>query len=199
MSRKLRYITHPNVDIDPDVSVTAWSLSDVGRQRAAAMLAQPWVSSTTRIVSSDETKALETAQILADHLGLIVEVRDGCGENDRTATGFVPPDQFEVLADSFFARPETSTRGWERAVDAQQRVVGNLGDLLGSSEDDVAVIGHGAVGTLWYCHLAGLAIDRQYDQPGQGHYFTVDLDTGTVDHSWVAIDSDLTSKPSRDL
>lgn len=192
MSAKLRYITHPNVDVDPDVDVTSWSLSDIGRHRAAAMLAQPWVSSITRVVSSDETKALETAQILADNLGLAVEVREGCGENDRTATGFVPPEEFEVLADAFFADPETSTQGWERAVDAQQRVVKNLADLLGSSgregEGDVAVIGHGAVGTLWYCHLAGLGMSRQHDQPGQGHYFTVDLDAGTVDHGWAAID-----------
>ena len=40
------------------------------------------------------------------------------------------------------------------------------------------MIGHGGVGTLWYCRLAGLPTDRRYDQLSQGRYFSVDLTTG---------------------
>ena len=49
---------------------------------------------------------------------LSVEERPGIGENDRSATGFVPAEEFEALADTFFADPHTSIRGWERAIDA---------------------------------------------------------------------------------
>jgi broad specificity phosphatase PhoE len=186
----LRYITHPNVAIDPSTPVPEWGLSDEGRRRAAAMLGQPWTTSIARIVSSTETKALETAEILATHLGLAVEARPGIGENDRSATGFVPPEQFEALADAFFADPHTSVRGWERAIDAQQRIVQGLEDLLTPADDDrdVAVIGHGGVGTLWYCHLAGVPINRNHDQPGQGHYYTIDLTACAVVHTWRPID-----------
>lgn len=186
MSR-LFYISHPNVAVDPSVPVPEWGLSDEGRRRAIAMLDQPWVPSIGRVVSSTETKAVETAQILADHLGLTAETRSGVGENDRSATGFVPPDEFEQLADAFFAEPELSVRGWERAIDAQRRVAEGLSDLF-RADDDVAVIGHGGVGTLWYCHLAGIPIDRRHDQPGQGHYYEVDLTTGAVVHPWRPID-----------
>ncbi len=185
----LRYITHPNVEIDPAVPVPAWGLSDEGRRRAAAMLGQPWIAEVRRLVSSDESKAVETAEIIGAHLGLEVEVRSGIGENDRSATGFVPPDEFEQLADAFFATPDESVRGWERAVDAQTRIVGGLADLLaGDGEGDVAVVGHGGVGTLWYCHLLGVPIDRRHDQPGQGHYFSVDLGTARPVHHWRPID-----------
>ncbi|MCB0967237.1 MAG: histidine phosphatase family protein [Ilumatobacter sp.] len=153
------------------------------------MLEQPWVSTIGRIVSSTETKAVETAELLATHLGLDVEVRTGLGENDRSATGFVPPDEFEQLADAFFAEPEQSVRGWERAIDAQQRIVAGLADLLGAGDaHSTAVVGHGAVGTLWYCHLTDQAIDRRHDQPGQGHYFTVDTTSGRVLHRWHPVD-----------
>ena len=118
-----------------------------------------------RIVSSTETKAIETTEILATHLELPVEVRPGTGENDRGATGIVPPEAFEDLADAFFADPHTSVRGWERAIDAQQRIVKGLDDLL-APRNHVAVIGHGGVGTLWYCHLTGVPIDRCHDQLG---------------------------------
>ncbi|TIT75991.1 MAG: histidine phosphatase family protein, partial [Mesorhizobium sp.] len=37
------YITHPQVQIDADIPVPEWRLSDIGRARASAMLDQPWV------------------------------------------------------------------------------------------------------------------------------------------------------------
>ncbi|MEZ5167354.1 MAG: hypothetical protein R2695_13035 [Acidimicrobiales bacterium] len=55
---------------------------------------------------------------------------------------------------------------------------------------DVLVVGHGAVGTLLYRHLAGPLIDRRHDQAGQGHYFTSDRINGAVRHPWRRIDRD---------
>lgn len=184
----LRYITHPNVVQDPEVPVPRWGLSELGRQRAGAMARQPWAATVGRVVSSPETKAREAAEVLAGALGLDVEVRHGTGEIDRSSTGFLPADEHDANAAAFFARPEESARGWERALDAQRRIQRELEDLLVPAGIDVAVVGHGAVGTLWYCHLTGQPIDRRLDQPGQGHYFSVDLDTGDVLHHWRPID-----------
>ena len=184
----LRYITHPQVAVDPDVPVTRWGLHPIGIERARVLCTQPWVADITRVVSSDEVKALQTAEILAGHLGVAVEVRAGVGENDRSSTGFVPPARFERLADRFFASPEASVEGWERAVDAQRRIASGLEDLLTGEGGDVAVVGHGGVGTLWWCALRGQPIDRRHDQPGQGHYFTVDRARAAVVHGWRPID-----------
>ncbi|UDY34488.1 histidine phosphatase family protein [Dermatobacter hominis] len=185
----LRYVTHAEVEVDLSVPVARWGLSSTGRARVVAMLDQPWVPGVGRIVSSDETKAVETARILADHLGLSVEVRPGTGENDRTATGFLPPDEFEATADRFFAAPRRSVRGWERAADAQGRIVAALQDLLDApSHASTVVVGHGGVGTLWWCWLAHEPISRRHDQPGQGHRFTVDVDRRAVLDRWRPID-----------
>ena len=162
----------------------------MGRARARAMVGQPWVASIGRVVSSTETKAVETAAILAEHLGCTVECRPELGENDRSSTGFVVAARFEQLANAFLAHPERSVEGWETATAAQARVVAACRDLL--VDDDggpgMAVVAHGAVGTLLYCHLAGLAIDRRFDQPGQGYYFTVDRRVGRPLHPWRPID-----------
>ena len=185
----LRYITHPQVEIELARPVTEWRLSDAGRARAGRLLVQPWITSIGRLISSAEAKALETARILGAHLQIDPEVRPDIGENDRSSTGPLPREEFERLADQFFARPGQRVRGWESAVDAQRRIVEGLADLLASSQPrDVAVIGHGGVGTLWYCHLAGLPIDRRHDQRSQGHYFSVDLATGRLMHGWRSID-----------
>ncbi|CAN7424163.1 phosphoglycerate mutase family protein [Mesorhizobium amorphae] len=184
------YITHPQVQIDAGIPVPQWGLSDIGRARASAMLDQPWVGSIRRIVSSGERKAIETAEILARHLRLAVEVRERMHENDRSATGFLPPPEFEAVADQFFADPQSSIRGWERAIDAQHRILSEVEAVLGAGgADDIAFVGHGGVGTLLLLSLSGREISREADQPaGGGNYFAYDIGARRVLHGWRPID-----------
>ncbi|PAQ10096.1 histidine phosphatase family protein [Mesorhizobium temperatum] len=184
------YITHPQVRIDANVPVPEWGLSDIGRARTSAMLDQPWVRSIRRIVSSGERKAIETAEILGRHLRLEVEVRERMHENDRSATGFLPPAEFEAVADQFFANPYSSIRGWERAIDAQHRILSEVDAVLGTDDAaDVAFVGHGGVGTLLLLSLGRREISREADQPaGGGNYFAYDIRARRVVHGWRPID-----------
>jgi len=188
----LRYISHANVVQDPHVPVPQWGLSDLGRDRVEAMLVQPWVNAIGRVICSSETKSLDAASILAAHLGLEIEVRASTGETDRSSTGYVPHEEHERLADLYFGRPNESARGWERSIDSQARIVEATADVFADQAADggadTAVVGHGGVGTLLYCHHAGLKIDRVHDQPGQGHYWSFDRGAKTVLHSWLPID-----------
>ncbi|TGQ63647.1 histidine phosphatase family protein [Mesorhizobium sp. M00.F.Ca.ET.186.01.1.1] len=184
------YITHPQVRIDAAIPVPDWGLSDVGRARAVAMLSQPWVGSIGRVVSSGERKAVETAEVLGRHLDLAVQVRERMHENDRSATGFLPPPEFEAVADQFFAHPHESIRGWERAVDAQQRIVNEVEAVIDEGgAGDIAFVGHGGVGTLLLLSLSGAGISRDSDQPaGGGNYFAFDIPARRVLHAWRPID-----------
>ncbi|HEX8375764.1 MAG TPA: histidine phosphatase family protein, partial [Geminicoccaceae bacterium] len=129
------------------------------------------------------------AGLLAAAFGLPVGVHHGLGENDRSATGFLPPAEFERVADAFFAHPAASVRGWERAVDAQARVVAATDEILAACRDagDVALVAHGGVGTLLLCHLLSEPISRARDQPAQGHVFAFDVVTRRVLHAWRPI------------
>jgi broad specificity phosphatase PhoE len=169
----IRYLTHPQVDIDPNKDVATWSLNGLGRQRIATLVDCNALAGTQRIISSAETKAVETATPLANSLACELEVRPLMGENDRQATGFLPPAEFETVADQFFANPDQSVRGWETASAAQSRILSEVQHCLNShTGGDVLFVGHGAVGTLLYCALAGLPISRDYDQgPGGGGCF----------------------------
>lgn len=183
------FITHPNVVVSRAVPVPRWPLSELGRQRMHAGLKQPWVHDLSAIYCSTERKAIDGAQILAAHLGIgFTEIKE-LGENDRSATGFLPPDEFERVADQFFANPETSVRGWERAIDAQSRIVRAVESI--ASQGSVAIVSHGAVGTLLYCHLAGKRIDRRWDQPpsGGGNYYGFTLSPRHVFSWWRAFDT----------
>jgi broad specificity phosphatase PhoE len=190
----LRFVTHPQVRISADIPVPFWGLTDLGRSRVDALAKQPWLASTTRLIASGETKALETAAIIALATGLSIEVRHGLHENNRSSTGFVPPEQFEQLADAFFREPTPSVEGWETAAAAQARVKAATADLLEDDDSDILVVAHGAVGTLLLCDLLGIPITRSEDQvggeaaPGGGNYWTFERSTRTILHRWRPIE-----------
>jgi broad specificity phosphatase PhoE len=192
MDRRCIFITHPNVEISADVPVPRWPLSARGRERMHAAVAQPWVDGIDAIWSSTERKAIDGAAILAAHLRLPYSTAEDLGENDRSATGFLPPDEFEHVADQFFAHPEQSVRGWETAEAAQGRIVGAVARILGAEESaaTVAFVSHGAVGTLLWCHLAGEPISRTRDQPasGGGNWFEFTWPSKRVASWWELID-----------
>ena len=187
-----RYLTHPQVWIDPDKDVPQWSLNDVGKARVATLIKTNALQGTTRVISSAETKAIETAEPLAISLDCNMEVYAGMHENDRSATGFLPPQEFEMVADQFFANPHVSIRGWETAIDAQNRIVHEVNECLQlDSEGDILIVGHGGVGTLLYCALADVPISRKYDQgPGSGgHYFAFATDTRAPLSGWKPMEN----------
>lgn len=187
------FITHPDVLIDPTVPVTDWSLSDRGVKRFKVLLAKNWIKTMCSVYSSTERKTVEGADLLGEHLNLPVTTNAQLGENDRSATGYLPPDKFETAADQFFANPDVSIHGWERAIDAQSRIVSAVQSLVESESTNgpCAVVSHGAVGTLLLCHLNGWAISREHDQPGGGggNYFSFESDSWAVNHGWRSIDA----------
>jgi broad specificity phosphatase PhoE len=185
--RVFRYLTHPQVRIDPQIPVPEWVLSDLGRSRVEALAQSGWIRRTKHMIASAETKATQTAEILAVALGIEFQIRPRTHENDRSATGFLESREFEATADQFFAHPAKSVRGWETAASAQARIVVEVEAALSrlGGEGDIVFVGHGAVGTLLYCHYARLAISRKHDQPaGGGNYFTVRLNDRRVLHPW---------------
>jgi broad specificity phosphatase PhoE len=192
--RRWFYVTHPDVVVDPARPVPEWTLSERGRERMRSGLRQPWLGDVRSIHCSTERKAIDAASIWAGPLGLPVTSHADLGENDRSSTGFLPPDEFERTADAFFAEPQASVRGWERAVDAQRRVVAAVEriDREDATPGALAIIGHGAVGTLLHCHLAGRPIARQWDQPGRGggNWYAFTLVPRAACSSWQPIDAE---------
>ncbi|MCK7613358.1 histidine phosphatase family protein [Roseibium sediminicola] len=172
------YLTHPEVKIDPEVPVPDWGLSETGRERAARAAALPFAGDIRQVISSSEQKAIETAQVFCGRKGVFHRALRFLHENDRSATGFLPPLEFEATADAFFAKPHDSVRGWERAVDAQDRIVTGVKSALRHipEDDPVLFVGHGAVGTLLMCHLMAVPISRAHDQKRGGSWYRFDKD-----------------------
>jgi broad specificity phosphatase PhoE len=183
------FISHPEVVLNREIPVTQWDLSERGLQRLA-MMTQPWFNSLDAIFSSCETKAMTAAKTMAQRRNLAVQYCEDLGEMDRSSTGILEPPEFDRVVEEFFAEPHQSVRGWERAVDAQSRIIHAVENALSLSPDDqnIAIVSHGGVGTLLITHLKQVAINRAEDQPGQGHFFVFDREMSHLHQEWTPID-----------
>jgi len=175
--RYLFYLSHPQVNIDPDQPVADWSLSNTGWARVTALAGRNWPRKPAHVFSSPETKARQTAAILATPLGVPVNILPRTGEVDRSSTGYLPHDEHEAQADLLFANPTESAGGWERAVDAQSRMLASMAQIQRSHPvGDLLMVGHGAVGSFLWCAIAGRRIHRSEDQhPGGGCIWMAEL------------------------
>lgn len=191
MAFTVRYLSHPQVIVDPEKEVTKWSLTAQGRACVIRLATSGVLAGTTRVISSAETKAVETATPLAQALNCTVEIRARMHENDRSATGFLAPAVFEEVADRFFAQPDARAEGWETARAAQARITREVDACLSDhSTGDVLFVGHGAVGTLLFCALSDLEISREHDQGpgGGGNYFAFDSEARRPCSGWLPME-----------
>ncbi|RYI26349.1 MAG: histidine phosphatase family protein [Acetobacteraceae bacterium] len=188
----LHFITHPDVVIDPIVPMPEWPLSPEGVGRMGLALERPWMSQLGSVFSSAERKATDAARLIADRFRLSPVIIGELGENDRAATGYLPKAEFEAVANIFFAQPEQSVRGWERAVNAQRWIAAAVDRVIAEAprNRDVAIVSHGGVGALLLCHLKGIPINQAEDQPGAGGgcVYSFDLETRTMLSGWRRIE-----------
>jgi len=194
MSRLVYFITHPDVVIDPAVPVPRWPLSERGVQRMRRLVSQTWVARLETIYCSTEQKAIDGAEIVSQATSLPFHQLAALGENDRSATGYLRGTEFQTTVDAFFARPHESIRGWERAADAQTRIVATLDDIArrAPGTGPIAVISHGGVGALLMCQFKRVAISRAEEQPGTsgGNYFVCRMPDAILVHGWTPIDTE---------
>jgi broad specificity phosphatase PhoE len=192
MSRHIYFITHPDVVIDPLIPVPQWPLSAQGKRRIRHLLSRAWMAHVEALYCSTEQKAIDGAVILSEALGIPFHQVAALGENDRSATGYLPKAEFEATVDDFFARPHESMRGWERAIDAQARIIEAVAHLasLAPGAGPLAVVSHGGVGALLLCHLTGVSISRTAEQPGTsgGNYFLFQMPEGILVHGWKTME-----------
>lgn len=151
------------------------------------LICEPWIKLIDTIYSSEETKAVETAEIIAKFLNKEIQKVSNLGEIDRSSTGFLERGDFEKAVDYFFSNPDLSYKGWETAVNAQKCIVDtvmNIIQLDNLDKKNILIVSHGGVGALLISHITKRKISRQEDQPSQGHYFCFDSISKKLIHRW---------------
>ncbi len=157
MLRKLVLVRHSMPEVNADTPASDWSLSETGRHRAVLLAERLTGLNPDVIWSSREPKAVETAEIVADSLGVPVQVADGLEEHHRTGGSFLPTQgEFEAAIARFFCEPDRLMFGTETANEALDRFSSAIDLVIDCVRTDTVVITHGTVMTLYVARLAGV-------------------------------------------
>ena len=158
--RRLFIVRHAPVVVKPDVPSAAWQLTSDAASLVRNLASEIPISSPSRIISSKQDKALQTARILASEFSASVEVRGGFEEHHRGNEPFIADDlEFRTNIKSFFERPNELVYGNETAQEALTRFQCAVDELMSEGTNDEIVVTHGTVGSLYLATHGGDAFE----------------------------------------
>jgi len=126
---------------DPELAPVGWEQS----RRLVDALARFPIS---RVVSSPQRRAVQTAEPLAARLGLLIEREDRLAEYDRGSSHYVPIEQVRTERPEDWARMAAGELPGSVDVEAfRTRVNAAVADVVAAAghRDTVAVFSHGGV------------------------------------------------------
>ncbi len=177
---------HSQSAVDPATSPTTWVLSTAGRRRAVALAASVRLHTPTRVFSSPEPKARETAEIVAATLRVDVAVLDALREHERPSLPFATSrEAFEREIADAFARPTEVVFGGESIEAARRRFQETVERIVATTTGETPlVVTHGTVLATYVAGLTGhdpFALWRGLDLPS---WIALDVDARAIVDSW---------------
>lgn len=149
-TQNLVLVRHSLPEIDPAVPSRLWHLSAEGKKRCVLLAERLAGYDPVHIVSSVEPKAVETARIVADHLGLPCNTGPDLHEHDRSNVVGLSRAAFQKVVVRLFEKPDERVFGTETAVEARERFTTALSGVLARHPTgSIAVVTHGTVLSLY--------------------------------------------------
>ncbi|MEZ4593846.1 MAG: histidine phosphatase family protein [Chloroflexota bacterium] len=154
MPTQLILVRHAAVSIDPTIPSHEWPLTANGRSATHTLAHKLTPYQPSRIITSEEPKAVATGAALAEVLALPTHAAPGLQEHDRRGVPyFENKADFETAVAHFFTHPHELVFGNETAVQARGRLETAVQQQLDAyPQDTLALVTHGTVLTLFLCH-----------------------------------------------
>jgi broad specificity phosphatase PhoE len=135
-------------------------LSDEGLEQAQRLPEALKRFPLSRLVSSPQQRSLQTAQPVADALGLAVEIDERLAEYDRDMAVYIPIEQIKAENPEEWARMADGhlPSGVDEAA-FRARITAAIDDVIAAAdhEDTVAVFSHGGVINVLLHQILGTA------------------------------------------
>ena len=138
--------------------------------RAQAELLASYLSSEhlDAIYASPLRRAYETAESVAKHHDVDVQLSDGVAEFDRLSPDYIPTEELKAANDPRYhaiINGEWSTDD-ESADEFHSRVVGTIEELIETHPGQrIVVVCHGGVINGYMCHVLGLSHPKAFFYP----------------------------------
>ena len=177
-------VRHAAVDVDIARRACGWPLSQRGRADAARLAAWSRWQDVTTVVSSDEPKALATAEPIAAAAGVPLLTDAALREVDRGATPVVGGEAYAALVRGYLGGG--NVLGWEPRGDALARVWHAVLRADGAATGTPAVVSHGLLLSV-YLNLRGDQWER-IAQPAVAVAQVADDGTPTLEDRFRDVD-----------
>ncbi len=139
------------------------ALSPRGRKQAELLGARLQGMRFDRVYCSDVQRALETARIaLGETFPLTISsgLREiGFGEWEGKLVREIEEEYPGAMSRWFEAPSKVEIKGAERFLDFHERVVSEIGRIIGSAPGDILMITHGGVICTYLTHILGMSPD----------------------------------------
>lgn len=181
MTKHLILIKHSVPEIEADHPANTWKLSKEGRLRAQRLAEQLKSFEPEVIVSSNEPKAKETAEIVASQLQLDVQIVPDLHEHARSNVPYLSHDAFQASIHDFFQRPDELVFGEETANQAYTRFYRAVHSILNEHKGKtIVIVTHGTVISLFVSRLTGSPDLELWNKLGLPSFVAMDLYSNTL-------------------
>lgn len=181
MGKYLILVKHSVPEIEADRPAHTWRLSQEGRLRAQRLAEELESFAPEVIVSSNEPKASETAEIIANQLKLDLQIIPGLQEHDRSNVTYLPHDAFETAVRELFKRPEERVFGGETASEAHARFYRTVHTILNEYKNKtVVIVSHGTVISLFVSRLTGSSDFELWKKLGLPSFVALDMNSSNL-------------------
>jgi broad specificity phosphatase PhoE len=168
---KFVFIRHSKTDRNPQVPITCWGLVDRGVELAKELSQKDVIKDLDVVYASFQTKALETAVLLAKPNAIPIKADDGLTE----VTSFTGPfeadfDLYTKNVHDFYSDNLDRIAGGETKAEALERFNAALGSIAKaeSDKDFVGIVTHGNILALFsaqYRDVDPYALHTAIEQP----------------------------------
>jgi broad specificity phosphatase PhoE len=151
-------IRHSMSEPAPGKASSDWPLSEAGRALCAPLAERLVAYDIDAVVTSRTARARETGQLVAARLKAPLATAEGLHEHERDNEGWLGNQAtFEARMSHFFAEPERLVFGQETAEGALRRFSAAVAAVVAElREQNVAIVSHGTVMSLFLGPLAGM-------------------------------------------
>ncbi|MCP3738966.1 histidine phosphatase family protein [Rossellomorea sp. BNER] len=164
---KLILIKHSMPVLDSEQPSNKWTLSEVGKKESRELAAYLKAYNFQTVFSSDEPKAIETAEIIANQLGKETVITMNTYEHERRNNRKIfPRTEFEAIMRKFFEQPNELIFGEETADNARKRFTAAIEKIINSNENekDIILVTHGTVISLFVDQFQSIDVFKLWNE-----------------------------------
>lgn len=170
---KLIFIRHSKTTINFKIPITQWELSEEGKILAKELSYDERIKNVDLIYSSDQKKAIQTAEIIAQTNDIPMKIEPHLTELSSITNGII--ENFDEVVHDFnegnidrINDGETIEEGFERFNSAVNKIVKLNGD-----KKTIGIVSHGEILSIYLSKKLGKSINKIHENMKMPHLFVI--------------------------